>query len=1393
MKNYISLLIAVILIAVLLGCHAGGNGPFAPNNGETTVLPETRTVGANGRFTDITFPSGAVIKCPNDNTFKEGVKVTAIEQKVPVLTDNSGTFSYVYIYAITAVLPTSNSLVNTVEKPLSITLPNENPAGICYIGTRSDESDPWHYSLVTDGTTSNVRFMRLSANPPKSCSFDLYRLNIQFRLFLFNNEGNKGEVLVDTITLTPADDVEIKDGKYIGKLSVKLNVEGENLNGIKAENLIAKIIYRSKKQQGANIDFAINKIDLSDKAVTGNYEHSFEITNIKIDNSLGNTAELSFELSLDGISLEEFPTSFLVEFYSKGSDENTRPFEYTKIFSFETKENQDNPDNPDPQPVTTYTITYDLDGGEQTEGNPENYTVETESFTLNNPTKTGYTFTGWTGSNGNTPQTTVEIAKGTTGNLSYKANWKQNAPDEYTLNLIKGDGIATVTGDGTYKKGESVTASCTMLNGYEFDKWTGDFITETFTMPANDVTMTANAKPVQYKITLDSKGGTIEKNTIEYNIETEEFDLPKPNKTGYDFTGWTGSNGETPERIVKIEKGTTGDKNYTANYSAVAFTITYTLGADEVINDNPTGFNPDTETFTLNEPTRTGYTFTGWTGSNGNTPQKEVTIAKGTTEKKSYTANWSINSYNLTINKGTGINTISGAGNYKYNSSVTASCTMLAGYEFDSWTGDFTSETFNMPANNATMTANAKLITYSIAYNLGDGALAQGVINPTTYDVTSATITLNEPTREGYTFTGWTGSNGTTPEKPLTINSGSYENKSYTANWSINSYNLTLNKGTGINSVTGAGNYEYNSSVTASCTMLAGYEFDKWTGDFTTETFVIPAKDVTMTANAKVITYNIAYDLAGGALANGVTNPTTFDVNTADFTLNEPTKNGYEFAGWTYEGQNTPTTSVTIAKGSTGTKEFTAHFNLLLTLKIASDTGAVFAPATDNIYKIRPTFTITPTVAEGVVMTDTEKANILSALSIKDSGDNAISSVSKSWNNGKIALSFTENLSFNTTYTISFGNIDAVNLTCSPLSFKTINIEGSGTEVDPYLVKTPQHLDLVRDLTSCYFKQYNDISLEGVNWIPIGNNNNEFSGNYDGNNKTISNLSISFENTNNEQYNNGNVGLFGYNSGSISNLSIDSADININNASTLKIGCVLGRNNFGTIENCNVKNSAISVSNSGNIDVGGICGFSYLASNGKGNITGCNLKNTTISCSTNGNYSAEVGGICGWAGYNVDISKCSVVNDSGSHKISGSSNYLSEVGGICGNTSGSITSCYVKDYEIEATSNGSNNNVGGICGIQINDIILSSCYFYGGSISGNGDIGYLIGDKRNVKDSFTSLSGNGINLFGFDSGGNIINCYDGVGDSTTFSGKTWSDGAWSDYNTDVFPPTLKQN
>ena len=77
---------------------------------------------------------------------------------------------------------------------------------------------------------------------------------------------------------------------------------------------------------------------------------------------------------------------------------------------------------------TSYTITYELDGGTLPEGtsNPETYTIETEAFTLSTPARAHHRFTGWTlDSTNDAPSETITIPQGSTGNLKYIANWEE--------------------------------------------------------------------------------------------------------------------------------------------------------------------------------------------------------------------------------------------------------------------------------------------------------------------------------------------------------------------------------------------------------------------------------------------------------------------------------------------------------------------------------------------------------------------------------------------------------------------------------------------------------------------------------------------------------------------------------------------------------------------------------------------------------------------------------------------------------------------------------------------------------------------------------------------------------------------------------------------------------
>lgn len=117
------------------------------------------------------------------------------------------------------------------------------------------------------------------------------------------------------------------------------------------------------------------------------------------------------------------------------------------------------------------------------------------------------------------------------------------------------------------------------------------------------------------------------------------------------------------------------------------------------------------------------------------------------------------------------------------------------------------------------------------------------------------------------------------------------------ADWGKNSYTVTVNKGEGITLVSGAGTYLYGDNVELGYELLPGYDFNGWSGDESTDVFIMPANDVTVTANAVRKTYHVLYDGNGadyGAMsaqekAHGI--PITLKDN-------EFTREGFEFVGW---------------------------------------------------------------------------------------------------------------------------------------------------------------------------------------------------------------------------------------------------------------------------------------------------------------------------------------------------------------------------------------------------------------------------------------------------------------------------------------------------------------
>ena len=431
-----------------------------------------------------------------------------------------------------------------------------------------------------------------------------------------------------------------------------------------------------------------------------------------------------------------------------------------------------------------YAVTLNTNGGTINNGNVTEYIygVGATLPTADDMTYTGHTFKGWYDNEGLTGDPVTAIGGTEMGNKEYWAKWEIN---QYTITFdtAGGSAIAPITQD----YGTAITAPADPTReGYTFAGWDK---TIPATMPAGDMTITAQWTVNQYTITYDLDGGTAEGNPDTYTVETDAFTLKNPTRPGYTFTGWSGTGLTGEDNLtVTIPKGSTGNRSYTAHWSLNTYSITYDLNGGTA-SGNPTSYTVESATITLNQPTKTGYTFTGWSGTDlVGEDNLTVTIPAGSTGDRSYTAHWSLNTYSITYDLNGG--TVSGNPDFYTveSAAITLNQPTRIGYTFTGWSGtNLTGEdnlTVTIPTGsigNRSYTAHWSLNTYSITYDL-DGGTAFG--NPDSYTVESAAITLNEPTKAGYVFTGWSGTDLVGEDNlTVTIPAGSIGDRRYTAHW----------------------------------------------------------------------------------------------------------------------------------------------------------------------------------------------------------------------------------------------------------------------------------------------------------------------------------------------------------------------------------------------------------------------------------------------------------------------------------------------------------------------------------------------------------------------------------------------------------------------------------
>jgi len=343
-------------------------------------------------------------------------------------------------------------------------------------------------------------------------------------------------------------------------------------------------------------------------------------------------------------------------------------------------------------------------------------------------------------------------------------------------------------------------------------------------------------------IAFDGNGGTPDQSS--QTIKKQKYVTSSSNKDGYTFYGWV-LTGYTLDA-----KGHQASLSLKASYEPITYTITYEMNGIDQPAALPTSYNIETGVVIPNVE-RYGYTFLGWSGTDLTTPTKDYTIAPGVIGNKTFAAHWKANDYVLHLDAAGGV-VDSSSMKVTFDSAYSLPTPTYAGYDFLGWFDSnevsYSSGTWSQ-AHDVYLTARWNLHDYAISYALQGGTNA--VANPATYTVTSNDIVLADPSKTGYSFTGWTNTNVSTPTKGLTIKKGSVGDLSFTAYWSANTYVVSYDAGAGtVDHITDS--FVFDANYALPTPTRTGYTFAGWLdgADSVPQTgkWAI-AQNVTLTAN----------------------------------------------------------------------------------------------------------------------------------------------------------------------------------------------------------------------------------------------------------------------------------------------------------------------------------------------------------------------------------------------------------------------------------------------------------------------------------------------------------------------------------------------------------------
>ncbi|MCQ2060056.1 MAG: InlB B-repeat-containing protein [Fibrobacter sp.] len=585
---------------------------------------------------------------------------------------------------------------------------------------------------------------------------------------------------------------------------------------------------------------------------------------------------------------------------------------------------------------STYIITYNK-GANGTGSIPAGTKTYGDAFTLSTDkfTRSGYEQVGWARTDGGEQAFALGGSYTDDADVTLYPVWMQLFTVTFNAN-----GHGTAPASQNVLDGEKATApTAPSATGYSFNGWntkqdgtgtTWDFSTNTVTAAT---TLYAMWTVETYTITYEMDGGINNTNNpATYTVETA-VTFQEPNKVGYGFDGWY----EESDFTTKVTGFTAGSKTgaytvYAKWGDPIEYSITYNLDGGTNAAVNPAKYTIESETFTIADPTKTGYTFDGWFSDEELETAATTTIAQGSTGDVVLYAKWTVNSYTATFDANGG-EFGEGAVTTKsvdYDAAITATDITeptREGYAFKGWalTSDATAAAENLGTMNSTEGVTIYAVwlvkSFTITLEPNGGTLGTGA-SPITQEYGSEIATRANPTKTGYTFAGWFENeelSGDAVTIPATMPA-----KTYTlyAKWTANSYTATFNAnggefGEGVTTATKQ--VAYDATITATDITeptREGYAFKGWalTSDATAAAENLgtmnSTEGVTIYAVWLVKSFTITLEPNGGTLGTGAS-PITQEYGSEIATRANPTKTGYTFAGW-FENEELSGDAVTI-------------------------------------------------------------------------------------------------------------------------------------------------------------------------------------------------------------------------------------------------------------------------------------------------------------------------------------------------------------------------------------------------------------------------------------------------------------------------------------------------